>query len=178
MFCEAYRCEMSKSACVVRRRNALDRRREKCKKPGHGDVVCAKCEQGAKTAAGINPDEVEQYSADLRKSRKEAWNATYHKKSDDIPVSIEEPEVIETPVAPIVQDDEKLTSWTRPELQRGRPPGSRNKSTIEKANRPKVGKPDIVLAIEMELEHHLTKIKFFNEVLKALTGEVYCEINF
>ncbi len=72
MFCKAYRCEMEEAACVVRRRNALDGRRERCNRAGFKDIVCINCAQGAKISKQIDPKEVEEYSDQLRRIKESA----------------------------------------------------------------------------------------------------------
>ena len=72
MYCEKYRCRMSKEACFARRRNALMTAPKFQYKPGFGDVVCKVCEQGAAIMEEIDPDAAAKYSADLKSIRTKA----------------------------------------------------------------------------------------------------------
>lgn len=73
MYCETYRCTMSKMSCYARRKNALRTGAKHQFKPGFGDANCQNCEKGAAIMEEIDPAEAARYSAELRKIRNKAF---------------------------------------------------------------------------------------------------------
>jgi hypothetical protein len=86
MRCYHYQCTMSPAACVARRRIALSKKTTDGGRAGFGDVFCQKCEQGEKIQAELHPDEVDRYSAGIRRAKYDALE--FKKKTGKLIVDV------------------------------------------------------------------------------------------
>jgi hypothetical protein len=178
MYCETYKCQMSKYACYARRNNALSSGRSLSSRPGYSDPVCQTCEMGARIALEINPKKAREYSSELRRIRENAIESLPGKERARIKYSQNsgfEPRQKESAPAPppetvITEDPPEKTAAPetknpKPEQKRlGRPPKQKSENPSKSFH-----DPFMLEYLELQLKHCQEKVDFYKRAIALMT---------